>query len=197
MLEPTKRDFAKVESIVRREKNVFEGMEVLLAHCEKRNPHPGWKAIARLKFEEDISAIESWLADTLRREPPPASIACFWVGIFNPVNSNGEATCAFHLAGTNSFDPKDKSGDWLCDYTFNPSGGVAKSGVLDFLYKQAYRQGGPGNFAEYEVGLGYTALAIRELCKKVDRKLLLGNAKTRGVAVGFDSGDFVVLESLK
>ena len=44
--------------------------------------------------------------------------------------------------------------------------------------------------------LGYGAFAVRELLTSVDPALFLGGADSLGVAVGFDSGDFVLLGEL-
>jgi HEAT repeat protein len=53
-----------------------------------------------------------------------------------------------------------------------------------------------GNEAEYPLVLGYSAFAVRELLGQVEPPLLLGRAESLGVAVGFDSGDFVLLGEL-
>jgi hypothetical protein len=50
-----------------------------------------------------------------------------------------------------------------------------------------------GNAAEYPLVLGYGAFAVRELLAQVEPSLLLGRTDSVGVAVGFDSGDFVLL----
>lgn len=50
-----------------------------------------------------------------------------------------------------------------------------------------------GNTAEYPLCLGYGAFAVRELLRQTDASLILGGSQAVGIAVGFDSGDFVIL----
>ncbi|HZL38040.1 MAG TPA: hypothetical protein VFC78_22180 [Tepidisphaeraceae bacterium] len=66
------------------------------------------------------------------------------------------------------------------------------------IYHIAYDSDGPPgdrlkNDAEYPICLGYAALVVRELLLAVDPRLVLQGGDEVGVAVGFDSGDFVSL----
>jgi hypothetical protein len=64
---------------------------------------------------------------------------------------------------------------------------------MSAIYRIAYKKGGLGNDAEYPLCLAYTALAIRELLNTVNPRMVLTAVGTVGVAVGFDSGDFLLL----
>ena len=76
--------------------------------------------------------------------------------------------------------------------------------MLADIYRIAYRQGARvaeqkgclGNDAEYPLVLGYGAFAVRELLGQVEPPLVLGGSASLGVAVGFDSGDFVLVGRL-
>jgi len=65
--------------------------------------------------------------------------------------------------------------------------------VLANIDRIAYRNGGLGNDAEYPLCLGYGAFAVRQLLGQIEPALVLGDSDKLGVAVGFDSGDFVRL----
>jgi hypothetical protein len=76
--------------------------------------------------------------------------------------------------------------------------------VLAGIYRIAYRQNASvaeqeiclGNDAEYPLCLGYAAFAVRELLLSVEPSLMLGKSNSVGIAVGFDSGDFILLGEL-
>ena len=76
--------------------------------------------------------------------------------------------------------------------------------MLAETYRIAYRQGALvaeqkgclGNDAEYPLVLGYGGFAVRELIGQIEPSLLLGKSDSLGVAVGLDSGDFVLLGEL-
>ena len=53
-------------------------------------------------------------------------------------------------------------------------------------------EGGLGNVAEYPLCPGaMCAFAVRDLLERADPELILGESTTLGIAVGFDSGDFI------
>ena len=54
-----------------------------------------------------------------------------------------------------------------------------------------------GGQGEYTLCLGYSSLIVGEWCRGPMREKLLGAARLRGVAVGFDSGDAVLIDVLK
>ena len=60
----------------------------------------------------------------------------------------------------------------------------------------AEQKGGLGNDAEYPLCLGYGVFAVWELLEQASPSLVLGGSDSIGVAVGFDSGDFVLLGEL-
>jgi hypothetical protein len=68
--------------------------------------------------------------------------------------------------------------------------------VLAKLYKIAYREHGLGNDAEYPLCLAYGGLALRDLLRDADPSVFLGKSPSLGIAVGFDSGDFVLVGKL-
>jgi hypothetical protein len=85
---------------------------------------------------------------------------------------------------------------WAIRPAWWPTARYARSVVLADIYRIAYRKGGLGNDAEYPLCLGYGAFAVRDLLGKVEPSLFLGESDSVGVAVGFDSGDFVLLGKL-
>jgi hypothetical protein len=63
---------------------------------------------------------------------------------------------------------------------------------LDEVYSLTNEKG-VGDIGEYVLCLGYACLAVKNLCETVPLELLLGSRDTRAVAVGFDSGDEILI----
>jgi hypothetical protein len=52
---------------------------------------------------------------------------------------------------------------------------------------------GVGDIGEYVLCLGYACLAVKHLCEVVPPDLWLGSKDKRAIAVGFDSGDDILI----
>jgi hypothetical protein len=61
------------------------------------------------------------------------------------------------------------------------------------IYEVTYEAGGLGNDAEYPLCLAYAVLAVRSLFSGAVAKTVFDSVGSVGVAVGFDSGDFILL----
>jgi hypothetical protein len=176
--------------------SVADGMQTLLAFCSKQYRSKSWGRIGDLDFDSDVADLEKWLTGVLTKEPPPSSLKAFWFGIFYPIY-DGEASCDTYLAGASEFDPDDGSFEWACGPDYFPDGRYAHSKILHEIYHTVKGARSPASaMGEYILCLAYTAFAVRELAKRVNSKLWLGKSKQRALAVGFDSGDGVLLDPL-
>ena len=184
--------FKKIQEVVASGVGVAEGMETVLAFCEKARPHADWSVLSKLPYG-NLSELRSWLVRVFEHEPPPQKIVGLWFGLFNPV-VDGVVVCDLHLCGSERFsaDPGDKS--WAVGPEWRPTERNAGSRILTALYLVAHRDGGLGNDAEYALALAYAALAVSEVLRAETSFPRL--KETVGVAVGFDSGDFLTLGSL-
>jgi len=190
--------------------SVTESMGRIIDMCAKLKPHPDWPAFAALDYESDVRHLGTWLDQTFRVSEPPAATTGLWFGLFNPVE-NEEPTADLYLAGGHA-EPDDA--DWLYDLDWRP-GGRAHSVVLDAIYRLSYPPGlltsasseaeksayeseaakKLGNDAEYNLCLAYGVFAIEALAEGDRAATLSHGGVERRIAVGFDSGDFVVLGS--
>jgi hypothetical protein len=139
-----------------------------------------------LEVERDASNLRLQVEQILSGEPPSKSIKAFWFGLFNPILPRGIASCGLHFSGSTSFDPDDKDGDWACSYhdSYLPQGAFLDSTALHEIYLLVSATDVAG-VGEYVLCLGYAALALKE----ITRDWVLP------VAVGFDSGDFIMLST--
>src|SRR5215475_5033750 len=170
--------------------DVAAGMTELIGYCEKKNPNVVWKKIRKLNFRGDVERLREWLVEVLSSEPPANEIKAFWFGLFNPVLDDGRVRCCLYVAGSTRFD----EADWACwaDDSYVPDGRYADSKILDEIYSLTNEKG-VGDIGEYVLCLGYACLAVKHLCETIPSELLIGSRDTRAVAVGFDSGDEILI----
>ncbi|MEX0676566.1 MAG: hypothetical protein WD063_05795 [Pirellulales bacterium] len=189
--------YRHIESIIQERTSVSEGIASLLQLCNKLQPSPIWKKLSTLNFEGDCRQLAHWLKQLLIAEPPENEINGFWFGLFNPI-VDGEPTAGLYLCGSTRFDPKREDPDWPCNPGYFPDGRYADSTVLDSIYKTAYeKKSDVSNFAEYVLCLGYVSLIAARWCRGAMQPMLLGNTPLRAVAVGFDSGDRLLIDVLR
>lgn len=183
-----------------RRRPVAEAMASLLDQCESARPHPDWAALRSLPYA-DLSPLLEWLRVPFRDEPPAVPLAGLWFGLFNPCPDGRTPVADIYVSGSEQFDPDPHDNSWAVGPDWWPDARYAGSAVLADIYRLAHRQGARvaerkkclGNDAEYPLVLGYGAFAIRELLGRVEPSLVLGGSAAVGVAVGFDSGDFVLV----
>jgi hypothetical protein len=189
-----KHPFEYVNQTVKSGVNIKLGMQELIDYCQKSCPDEEWNILKELDFTDDLSYLQNWLKEVLLTEPPPRDIQAFWFGLFNPILEDGQPTCDLYISGSVDFDPEDETGDWACwtETSYIPEQKYAKSKVLTQIYRTV-SQIKHKSMGEYVLCLGYASLAIVEICRRIDNHLLLGDSSARALAVGFDSGDFVLL----
>jgi len=190
--------FDFISRVALSEKKVKDGIVDLVDYCESQLPSNVWEQIRGLDFEGDVTRLAQWLEAVLTNEPPAENIQAFWFGLYNPITDDQDTSCDLYLSGSVDFDPEDETGDWTCweQDSYLPDQKYAHSQVLDSIYKLVAGKD-EAEIGEYVLCLGYACLAIREVCDKIESRLLLGTRKWRGVAAGFDSGDFIVLGRIR
>jgi hypothetical protein len=186
-----------------RRRPIAESMGMLIDQCESARPHADWLKLRALPYA-DLSPLADWLVRPFREEPSIVPLKGLWFGLFNQYNENDVPVADIYVCGSERFEPSLDDRDWACGPDWWPEARYARSNVLADIYRIAYcqyaptaeQQGGLGNDAEYPLCLGYATFTVRELMSQVDPQLLLGQSSSLGVAVGFDSGDFVLLGRL-
>lgn len=182
---------------------VADSMSCLLDECEAKYPHPDWSRIRSLPFG-DLSSLLAWIQRPFVDDPPRDPLRGLWFGLFNPC-PDGRPVSDIYLCGSKRFYPDPDDKDWAVGPDWWPEGRYAESAVLAAIYRIAYREDISdkserkkclGSTAEYSLCLGYGAFVVRELLGQIDTSLIRGGTETVGIAVGFDSGDFVLLGEL-
>lgn len=186
-----------------RRRPIAKSMAALIDQCEAGHPHRDWAKLRALPYA-DLSALLDWVQTPFREEPPAVPLKGLWFGLFNPCPDGRNPVADIYVCGSDRFDPDPHNNSWAVGPNWWPDSGYANSAVLADVYRIAYRQGARvaeqkrclGNDAEYPLCLGYGAFAVRELLSQVEPSLILGRSNSFGVAVGFDSGDFVLVGRL-
>jgi hypothetical protein len=176
---------------------VAEAMADLISQCEAALPHPDWAQLRALPYD-DLHELEAWLNFLFEEQAPSFPLKGLWFGLCNPVRGKGNPVADVRVSGATSYNPTDC--EWAVNAPWTPGACYAESDVLGEVYRIAYRRGASedeqkgrlGNNAEYPLCLGYAAFALRELlADQVSPELILGDSDSVGVMVGFDSGDFL------
>jgi hypothetical protein len=186
-----------------RRRPVAEAMAALIDQCETARPHPDWAKLRALPYS-NLSPLLDWVQEPFREEPPAVPLKGLWFGLFNPCLDGRTPVADIYVCGSERFHPDPHENSWAVGPDWWPEARYASSAVLADIYRIAYRQGARvaeqkgclGNDAEYPLCLGYGAFVVRELLARVELSLILGRSVSLGIAVGFDSGDFVLLGEL-
>ena len=102
-----------------------------------------------------------------------------------------------YLAGSKTFDATDETFDWACGPDYFPNGRYAQSQVLGEICRKVDKaKGAVSEYGEYVLCLGFGGLIIKTLADRIGPEKWLGNSKERAVAIGFDSGDGILLGSI-
>jgi hypothetical protein len=194
---PTQIVFGLVEHVALSGRGPREGLNELLTACSARLPHPAWTTLRSLDIEPDAVALQHWLARLLEGEPIPRNIKGLYFGLSEYADDDGDGkVCRLHLIGSADFKLRDLDCEWALESTYRPSGGLANSSTLNEIYRLVHTAGPEvASIGEYALGLGYASLVVRTICDEL-RMQIVGEAAWRGVAVGFDCGDAVVLGQL-
>lgn len=186
----------KLTDVLASESSFDDGIASLIDFCAKQEPWRGWSTLRKLDWSTDRSRVKQWLSRLLTKEPPAKNIKAFWFGLFNPI-IKGKATCGLYVAGAKEFDPDDDTFEWSCGPTYFPDGRYAQSQVLDVIYQKVKNaKGSVSSYGEYVLCLGYAGLVVKQIASTLSVETWLGTSASRAVAVGFDSGDGVLLGTI-
>lgn len=188
----------KIEALLSAAAEIREGMAELIELCERACPSKVWTDFHGLNFEQDYQRLTQWVSDLLEEQPPSCSINGLWFGLFNPYLDDGKLSCCMYLAGSERFALGTDSPDWPCNPEYWPEDRYASSEVLTTIYRRtAEIDKEAGAQAEFALCQGYACLVVADWCRGPMQGKLLGDADFRGVAVGFDSGDIVMIDVLR
>jgi hypothetical protein len=163
-------------------------MHAAIEKCASVLPHEIWDEIRRLAFESDLRETTGWFRSILAHSPPPADVNALWFGIWSPVGSNGRTLNDFHVGGSTSFG---STPDWMSRLEWLPRGRYRHSEVQRAIKLAADRAGDEeiAHALDYAIALGHVAASVMLTLEAVELGALPLRDAQLPVAVGFDSGD--------
>jgi len=168
-----------------------ERMHSLIAECERQRPHPDWQRLRALDFDFKPHDLTSWITRATSEATEGQRYEGIWFGLNNPVRG-GAASADVYIAAGPAFS--SDSLDWAQELTLFSRHRYLLSPVLASIYAVAYSsKRALGNDAEYPLVLGYGAMLARAALELNALPALMKSVK--GAAVGFDSGDSLILGS--
>jgi hypothetical protein len=169
-------------------------MAAVITICERSLPHPDWAPLRELPYNR-MAPLRNWICGTFQEEPPAVPLAGLWFGLFNPIRG-GKATADIRLGGSTRFTD-DGELEWAYGLGYRPPTS-ARSAILRSIYSIAYSDQPKrlGNAAEWSLCLAYSVFAVQRLISEIEPALILKDSDSVGVAVGFDSGDFLLVGRL-
>lgn len=177
-----------VRGMMLREEAISEAWKTVVEHISDEAGTETTSKLRGLDIATDLCRLEKWITDVFSTAPPPRKIRGLRFGLFHP-ESEGRPSCDLYLAGASWFD--HQSHTWAYDQSYlAPT--TPQSLVLDQLYLVSVEDRFDGRAAIVHLCLWYGLLAVAELCRR-HSTLLRGTAARRGVGVGFDGGDIIVV----
>ena len=181
--------YAAVSALAQRDGSPRPAFEAVVDFLEAQTSAAYFRAIRRVSVERDVASLRDEVARILEEEPPPASIAAYYFGLFDAADDAGKEVCGFYIAGVDKLDPE--ADDFLCDPPWFPESRFLESEVLTAL-KEAELVA-RSKRAEHGSFIGYAGqLGIAMVLARFARSSLPAAAP---IVVGFDDGDFVVLDT--
>jgi hypothetical protein len=123
----------------------------------------------------DLAAVRDWWRNLAEQVPP--TVCALWFGIVDLVRE-GRVSRELYVAGSHRFDPADETGDWAVGPVWWPEARYVS--LMGFTGEDAD--------GAYRRDLSYAASLVREIRPQEEV-----THPIKGVAVGFDDGDFEIV----
>lgn len=186
--------FGRIKQELVSDRPLSASMNRVVDACNDSYPHEDWSYFRNLEYD-NWESLHQWMDEIFHDHPPPANLAGLWFGLFNPIYGD-DPTADVNISGSSRFDPDPDDNSWAVESVWPPINRPAHSSILSEIYTTAYRPNGLGNDAEWSLCLAYGCLVIRILIQSGTPSHFLGSSPSLGVAVGFNSGDFILLGQL-
>ncbi len=170
-----------------------QAFAALLALFGGSAPDRIWAELGKLRLGEDVAALQRWLAELCRKEPPGDDVVALWFGLFEGQDGESRQTGALlYVAGADQFDPMDD--DWPCDPRWFPEGRYASPAVLWRVSTELARAGQKAKKLAGLACLACAALLVRAAAPAV--AACLAPHAPRAVGLGWDDAGVVLLGAL-
>lgn len=187
--------FNFINQIIKLDLGVSEGMKELLKYCNNQHESNIWEDISKLNFYEDTFNLKEWLEYNLSNENLE-DVGTLYFGLFDAVDEEGQESCMLYVSGIEGNYDEEALLDGDYEECFFLEDSYAESTMLYEMSKILKSQEEVQELGEYVLYLGYASLCIKDIIRKIDKQILLEYKNSMDIIVGFDSGDYIVLQSI-
>lgn len=174
-----------------------DGWNKIIDFHEAIAKKPYWTELRNVNFENELTEMKEWIEGVLTNYPITNDTIALWIGLIKILDENENETYALYLVGSNTFDKNDI--EWATEPTYLPENRYAIFEALDKI-EQLTKNNGDNDFyfLDWILPLSFSALLIDEYIRtNLNKSLFLTHNKEINVAVGFDSGDYYNLTTIK
>ena len=142
-----------------------------------------------LPITDSLVQVAATYSALIARDRPGKGIKGFWFGLVQLYQGKSTTNTLItpYLAGAERFHPKDE--DWPCNPAWLPEGRYAVNPAMYALSKLRRRAGDRMWLIDSMLIEPLNTLFCGAIVHGVHPDLLLGDATTRGIGCGFDSGE--------
>jgi hypothetical protein len=174
-----------------------DGWNKIIDFHEAITKKPYWTELRNVNFENELTEMKEWIEGVLTNYPITNDTIALWIGLIKILDENENETYALYLVGSNTFDKNDI--EWATEPTYLPENRYAIFEALDKI-EQLTKNNGDNDFyfLDWILPLSFSALLIDECIRtNLNKSLFLTHNKEISIAVGFDSGDYYNLTTIK
>ncbi|MBL8755004.1 MAG: hypothetical protein JNK15_16990 [Planctomycetes bacterium] len=148
------------------------------------------EALQAVAIDADVADVGSQVESAMRRDPIPEGIDALWFGVFDACDDRGAESIGYYVAGIRGFDPEDP--DSRCSPAWWPEERYLACEALSTIKRLELEARARGDAAS-SAFLGYAGQLGAALL--VSRFAARALAWQRQIVVGFDSGDYAVVDA--
>ncbi len=157
----------------------------VVGQAKKKSKAAAWKKLENVDIGRDVDDLSEWLIEVLTKEAPDRRVNGLWFGLFE---TTGNRFCLY-ICGSRRFSLKNNL-DWAVGPEWWPKRRYAKSRGIEQISRARPKRDFDTSWLMETCGVfPYAAIVVCELMRRVDPTLVLGAARKRGIACGFDEGD--------
>ncbi len=173
------------------------GWNKIIDYHENIVKKPYWSELRNMNFETEVTEMKEWIEGVLTNSPITKDTIALWIGLIKTLDNSEKETYALYLVGSNTFDKSDI--EWATEPMYLPENRYAIFETLNRIEELIKNNGDEDfYFLDWILPLSFSALLIDEYIRtNLNKSLFLTYSNEINIAVGFDSGDYYNLTTIK
>jgi hypothetical protein len=187
--------WASLERTLSQKQSATDAWDDFLTSMETIAPHRIWDQLREITVENEQQEIREWLNGAAEVRDLPDSIQGFWIGITQMhVKSVDRDVYAYYVVGCDSFSEEDA--EWATESSLRLTDTYC---APDFLLEvQTMIADEDGELLDWILPLALSAFVFDDIIRNsLNPKFHKSGLSEMKFAVGYDGGDFAILNSAK